>query len=334
MVNAEDARGEVILKFQAACKHHRVNTTDVDDLTVFGAEDAGALAFTTTNLKGQPQLNETAFKALDDLIVRAGAKLVVLDPLAAFIPAGVNDPGVMPSMMKGLKRVAQERDCAVLLIAHTRKGGDADKEGAEITAGSAAITNLARGVLTVRMPTAKVLEEIGAPFGSEASVRELVDLKANLKPLGEHSFFQLASVKMDNGTSEYPEPDFVAVAEPFTPTLGGRSLPLTALRAAAERLAHGHLNAGTYQPFSTKHQAGSRYYPEQVGRTLSAEFPTASPRELTARAKAAVEELTARGWIEVGTVPIPGTRSNREGVTVKWSATPWAADPQPGPFTS
>jgi hypothetical protein len=53
---------------------------------------------------------------------------------------------------------------------------------------------------------------------------------------------------------------------------------------------------------------------------------------LKAVAKAAFDQALQYGWLDVQQTLIPGTRNRRDGIFVRWNSTPWAANPNPGPF--
>ena len=72
----------------------------------------------------------------------------------------MNDNAVMSLVMRRLKALAVEFDCAMLIVHHTRKGrstGDDPAEEAERIGGAAAIVNLARrAIMPVTMTDAEI----------------------------------------------------------------------------------------------------------------------------------------------------------------------------------
>ena len=117
--------------------------------------------------------------ALRQYIEAARADVVVLDPLASVIPVGLNDNGLIAGLMAQLKVLAVERDFALLIIHHFKKGADGSAEG---VGGASAIVNHARAVFTVEA----MGEREAASFGIMPSERwrllRLADLKLNLAP--------------------------------------------------------------------------------------------------------------------------------------------------------
>jgi predicted ATP-dependent serine protease len=80
---------------------------------------------------------------LGELVAKTAAKLVVFDPLVAYLPAKVNSwqDQSLRGALAPLAALAQEQGTAVLLIAHLNKGRDADplrRLGGSIALGAAA----------------------------------------------------------------------------------------------------------------------------------------------------------------------------------------------------
>jgi hypothetical protein len=195
-----------------------------------------------------------------------------------------------------LKSIADELDCAIVIIAHTRKGGDVDLQGAEITAGAAAITNLMRGVVTLRTPADKVCREIGVMLGDEKNIREIVSAKANLAPLSDRQFFRLEGVRVANGTAEYPDDDWVAVAEPFKPrtaAIVAAQIPDATLRLAVEAIARGSAGGISLSPAP---QAGdARKYVLALQKALGPAYGQGAPEACSAKLQRVVGSPSATG---------------------------------------
>src|SRR5262249_50287938 len=122
-INSEDDTDEVRRRIIAAARHYELDKTDLSRIMVRGVDTPGHQTLTTGD-ESSPRVNEDGFTALDKIITRAGAKIVVLDPLGMFCPAGINNNGVMSQVMLRLKRLARRHSCAILILHHTRKDGD------------------------------------------------------------------------------------------------------------------------------------------------------------------------------------------------------------------
>ena len=91
-------------------------------------------------------------KRIEEAIVRSGAKLLVLDPLQAYIGSGVDmhrANEVRPAM-HALSDVAQRTGCAIVLIGHMNKTQSVSSLYRGL--GSIDISGAARSILLVRQP--------------------------------------------------------------------------------------------------------------------------------------------------------------------------------------
>ena len=123
----------------------------------------------------------------------------MLDPLIALFCANgnINDNSSMSLVIRALKRLAIKFNCAILIVHHTRKGGDAGS--AEAISGASSIVNHSRRTI---MPVAITMEEaikLGVPSSERWRYFKLVDAKSNLAPRGvDPQFYRLHSVELPN----------------------------------------------------------------------------------------------------------------------------------------
>ena len=227
-----------------------------------------------------------------------------------------------------------------ICLAHNRahkEGVNALTDGADATSGAAALTNLARVGLGIVNIAENRTRELGILPGDKWRYRELVNTKANLAPIQNGVFFELVSVGSGNGTPEFPDEDKVAVAIPYTPPAPGTSLYSTQLmRDVLVKIAQGVNINGTVQPLSPTTK-GSRAHHVICVPAVANHYPDKSREGQEAIAKAVVAELKKKDWVEIVDVTIPkasGGTNQAQGLTARWSLTPWANDPQPGPFAS
>lgn len=115
---------------------------------------------------------------LEDCVIATGAKLLILDPIQAYIGAkiDINKANEVRPIFAHLGRIAEENECAVMLIGHKGKNQSYDDINALI--GSMDQVAAARSVLTVTQhPTDKMLSLINhtkcslAPKGKSLSFR-------------------------------------------------------------------------------------------------------------------------------------------------------------------
>lgn len=116
---------------------------------------------------------------LEDAIRETGARLLILDPLQAFVPddCDIFRASDMRETMSRLSSVAAATNCAVLIIGHMNKSSGAKNLYRGI--GSIDIAAIARSVLLVGRPD------------DHSNLRVVAHLKSNLAVCGESIGFEL-----------------------------------------------------------------------------------------------------------------------------------------------
>jgi hypothetical protein len=332
LVNAEDPRAELMLRAQALYSHYRRAARP--DVYVVGSDNLKGLVLTELDPRGRERVSQQGMEQVRQWLRATKAKLLILDPLSAIAPYGLNDNGVAGAVMRELKAIAQEFDAGIVLVGHVRKGSTAFGDTAEAALGAAAWANLARAVWLVKRPDHATLADIGAQFDEMRHIREVVSVKANLSTGDDRRFYKIRGVPMGNATAEYPREDWVGVAEIFTPRPAGSQFTPQVLETVLRVLAQGA--QGGLCHYSNAPQARGRYFVPDVVVGLAAHYPGALPSQLEVVAKAVLTECLAKGWVSVRDVPVPkvGSRSSNinKGIEVNWSRSPFSAQPSPGPF--
>lgn len=123
--------------------------------------------------------------SIEKAIVKSNAKLLVLDPIQAYIGDNVdmNRANVIRPRMTKLKETAEKTGCAIVLIGHMNKnsGGKANYRNL----GSIDISAAARSVLLV------------AKQNKASEVKVLAQLKNNLAPLGKSLSFRFKAGEVE-----------------------------------------------------------------------------------------------------------------------------------------
>jgi hypothetical protein len=114
---------------------------------------------------------------IEAAIVRAAAKLFILDPLQAYMgSADMNGTGGVRPLMKRLAAVAESTGAAIVLIGHLNKNGNSKSVYRGL--GSIDIPAAARSVLTV-----------GRLVNVDENMRAFIQTKSNLAPTGKPQAF-------------------------------------------------------------------------------------------------------------------------------------------------
>ena len=115
---------------------------------------------------------------IEQAIVQSSAKLLIIDPLQAYLGANVDmyRANEVRPIFKQLSLVAEKTSCAIVIIGHMNKGGSKSNYRG---LGSIDITAAARSVLIVgRTP-------------KDPNIRAVAQIKSNLAPEGEAIAFEL-----------------------------------------------------------------------------------------------------------------------------------------------
>jgi hypothetical protein len=207
-INAEDSGIEMRRRALAFCQQH--NITVLDRLYIAGTDDlrVRGLSFLSPAGQNSSVLDQAGFAHLNNLLASLLPDLVVIDPLIALCGGGnVNDNAAMALVMREIKRLAIKFNCSLLIVHHTRKGGEPGS--AEAISGASAIKDLAR---CARMPVTMTTAEMGV-FHVLPSERlqyfKLVDAKSNLALHSDETWYKLESQELPNAGAPYPHGDRV-----------------------------------------------------------------------------------------------------------------------------
>jgi hypothetical protein len=254
--------------------------------------------------------------------------LVVLDPLVVFCGGGnINDNSVMSLVIRELKRLAVKFDCAMLVVHHTRKGGDAGD--AEAVSGAAAIVNLARRAIMPVTITEKEAAEFIIPSSERFRYFKLVDAKSNLAPRAVNSpLYKLHSVDLQNAEPPiYPHGDNVQAVERVSP----QSLKTPAVieeqekiqRAILKVIERGKIIDGKPYPYSPSPGGATNersILDDAVGAVTTATDRHWQPDDLKASVKNAIKQMLKDGRIVSKTmkelVSEPGRFRKGHGLTI------------------
>ena len=181
---------------------------------------------------------DTALTLLDErveqAIVMTGAKVMILDPVQAYVGAGMdmNRANEVRSVMAQLGRIAEKHKCAMILVGHLNKSQGAKNQYRGL--GSIDFQAAARSVLVV------------GRIKGQPEVRVIAHEKSSLAPEGEPVAFELSA---DNGFQWLGHYD-ISVDD----LLSGVSRESKA--ALAERLILERLSEGPYPQQALMDKAG------------------------------------------------------------------------------
>lgn len=348
LINAEDSGEEVRRRVVACCMAHGVAEHELSRLFIAGTDHSAVqgLSLLRANAKNVSELDVSGFSALEAMLDELRPDLLVLDPLVALCSNGnMNDNSSMAMVIRGLKRLAIKFDCAILIVHHTRKGGEAGS--AEAIGGAASIVNLARRAI---MPVALTLDEAvqhRIPASERWRYLRLVDAKSNLAPrASEPAFYCLHSVELPNAEPPtYPFGDnvqaIVRVRLPLQPNGSGPTDEDKIRTAIVDLVQRGKVIDGKsypYSPSAAGNDNARAILPDAITAAQAATSPRAwSPGDLEVLIKAMIKQLQKDGTLAAGAMkditPDPGRFRKGRGLHVSQSQLAQggahAADPKP-----
>ncbi|MGY3578919.1 AAA family ATPase [Bradyrhizobium sp. USDA 4504] len=306
LINAEDSTDEIRRRVWAVCLAHGVSEQELDRLFITGADNPSVqgLSLLRTNLKGHSEVDAVGLATLREALQTLSPDVVVLDPLVALCASGnMNDNSSMSLVMRALKRIAAEFDCAVLIVHHTRKGGDAGS--ADAISGAASIVNLARRAIMPVTPTEKEAVSLGILVSERLRYFRLVDAKSNLAPrVADAPFYHLHSVELPNPEPPtYPLGDSVqAVTRVHLPPQATAPVDGEKIRQAIlDLVRRGKQIDGQYWPYSPSAAGADNarsLLDDAVGAAASATAPHQwAPVDLAAVVKNMVKMLRKDGTL-------------------------------------
>jgi hypothetical protein len=180
-VNLEDPSDELRRRFAAARKHYGIDAdaiggrlfTDGANLELVIAEESGKRGF---------RLNQSTVAALKAAITSNDIDVMMIDPFVSSHRVGENDNTRIDAIAKTWAKIAQETNCAVLLVHHTRKAapGQTDRT-AEDSRGAGALTAAARNVRVLNRMSDTDAKKLGVTDHPWTYLR-IDDGKANYGP--------------------------------------------------------------------------------------------------------------------------------------------------------
>jgi hypothetical protein len=196
--NLEDPQEETSRRIQAAALHYRLSAEDIGDRLFVDSGRDQRLVIATATRNGAVIVRPV----IDGLIAEITARkidVIVIDPFVSCHEASENDNGAMDMIAKEWARVADQGNCAVHLIHHTRKlGGNETEVTVESSRGAKALTDACRSVRAINRMSDKEGQDSGVD-NPRLHFRAFND-KSNLAPPADRSdWFKIESVQLGNG---------------------------------------------------------------------------------------------------------------------------------------
>jgi hypothetical protein len=212
----EDGDPELKRRIKAALLHHKV--TEEARGWLFCTSITGKKLFTCSLRHINKPIPTKLFDWLEEYIRDNNIELIILDPLIKLHATEENDNSGIEQVCARLAQLAVEKNIAVDMPHHVRKGA-AEPGDADMGRGASAAKDAGRLGYTLTPMTPKMAEACGVK--EEALRRSLVRMdsaKVNLAPPTVNTiWFRLVGVSLGNSTPQYPNGDNVHSIERWIP---------------------------------------------------------------------------------------------------------------------
>ncbi|WP_334359205.1 MULTISPECIES: AAA family ATPase [unclassified Bradyrhizobium] len=216
LLSLEDDKDEVRRRLRAACLHHGIEPSELQDWLFLAAPGMSGGKLMLIDAHGRSVKGKLASK-LARVIEERKIDIVSVDPFVKCHNVPENDNGAIDQVVQVLVELAAQYNVAVDVPHHAAKG-PADPGNANRGRGASAMKDAGRLVYTL---TPMSLDEAKVFGLDELERRRLVRLdsaKVNITPpWHEAKWFRLVGVNIGNQTDLYPSGDQVQTVERWTP---------------------------------------------------------------------------------------------------------------------
>jgi hypothetical protein len=211
----EDDRQEYRRRLRAARLHHAIGQIERGWCFV---KSLNGLGITLVEPDRERVVIDTgAADRIMRVIGRHNIDVVILDPFIKISGAPENDNPATDAVARILARIAEQRNVAVLVLHHFRKGA-AEAGNMDAARGARSLIDAARIACTLLPMNPDEAKAFGVGEEERRRLVRLDDGKVNIAlPSTKARWYRLASVNLNNGTPEYPNGDNVQATERWRP---------------------------------------------------------------------------------------------------------------------
>lgn len=266
LFNLEDDIIELRRRLAAALAHYGLGDETLEFIRLNSGRDRG-VKIVKLGKDGafivQPDVDE-----LIRIIREEGIDIAIFDPFLRTHGVPENENEAQDEVMRLFAHIAEQTNCGVVLVHHTKKGaiaGDLDSMRGGSTQGGGA-----RAAFTLAPMSVEEAARLGIPEAERRLYVRLDDAKNNMAPpIAKAEWLKLESQRLHNVTEDYPMGDSVQVAAKWTPPDAWEGLLVGDTESTI--LAHLEAGPGDGERYSLRTQDGDRWAGtlliDQFGRT-------------------------------------------------------------------
>lgn len=237
----EDPPEEIERRAAAIAKHHGISPDQLGD-RLFVASGREVKIEIARRTRDGVELNYPVLTALRNKITDHRLDVLILDPFISAHAVDENSNEGMNFILRALVELADETNCAIVLVHHMRKSGT-DERSADDARGASAIIDAVRSARVLNAMTRDEAERADIDPDDRNQYFRIDSGKANLAPADAARWCRKVSVALENCTSEYPDGDQVAVVEPWNWPSPLDEVTVADLQQVQIKLAAGHWRA-------------------------------------------------------------------------------------------
>jgi hypothetical protein len=216
LVSQEDGELELRRRLEAARIHFGISHEQLLDAFYFWCPLGLRLSQISPSINRV--LPDRLESELRKVITEHRIDIVALDPLIKASGVPENDNTGCDFVMVQLAKIATDLNCAVDLLHHISKGGILQPGDSDRARGASALRDAARLVATMGPMSPGDAAHYGISETERHSYVRVDHGKVNIIAPRDHAlWFRLRSVRLNNGTPQYPAGDEVQVAERWKP---------------------------------------------------------------------------------------------------------------------
>lgn len=234
--NVEDDPDEQRRRFSAQLRRMNLSPAQVmPRVRLVGPEQVGTLL--TAGREGAALVETATLAALAKVIAEFNPDVIVFDPFVELHSSDENDNVAIRAVMATFRTIARERNAAVLLLHHSRKGGS-DPGNPDSLRGASAIVGAARVALTLNVMTADEAQKLGVDEKERFDFSRLDIAKSNYAPAQDAIWLRRQEVILDNARGGH-EADGVAAVWPWRAPTPWRNMQPEKIAAILNRIETG-----------------------------------------------------------------------------------------------
>jgi hypothetical protein len=206
-INLEDPMEEMQRRILATMKYYGVTPDEVRGKLFLNAGREFSMKFGTQTKDGLIP-NKALVEYMIQKIREKNIGMVYIDPFVGCHNANESDNVAMNAIVAEIRKVADETDCAICLVHHTRKA-NGESVDVDSVRGASSLIGAVRSARVINRMTEDEAVRLGIDPSEAKSIMRLDDAKANLAPPASAAVYRkMVGVQIANG-------EWVGVCTPY-----------------------------------------------------------------------------------------------------------------------